>query len=100
MLTSKTYSRLKQMLTRKVLADEFQALLSVRGMPSKKLQGAIRAAMANKAAANEIIHALQVSSPNSLSGRSTRDNASPNAARRLRDALASKAADAEIEALL
>ena len=91
MLTTKTYARLKSMLTRKVLADEFQALLVTPAVPSAKLQRAIVVALANKAAANEIINLLTVGGPVVLSGP-----AEPNAHRRLIDAICSKVAAAEI----
>jgi hypothetical protein len=94
-LSTKTYSRLKQALTRKVLANEFQTLLGTPDVPSAKLQAAIIAAVANKAAGKEIIAALQSGSLTPLSGPKN-----PNAARRWLDALASKAAYSEIAAYL
>ena len=90
-LTTKTYSRLKHALTRRTLSREFVALLNTPGVPSVQLQRAIIAAVANKAAGQEIIAALQVVGPAVLSGPK-----SPNAARRWLDALASKAAYNEI----
>ena len=96
MLSPKTYAHLKAMLTRATLADEFQALLSAPGVPSAKLQAAILAAMANKAAANEVIAALQTAGLQALSGNPVEGHRSPNAARRLVDALANLAAEQEI----
>lgn len=92
MLTSKTYARLKSALTRKSLADEFQALAAVPGACSAKLKAAIIAMMANKAAGNEVINALETGGNQTLSGP-----ANPNAARRLRDALCRKDAADEID---
>lgn len=95
MLTKNTYARLKSALIRKSLADEFQALLTTPGTPSVKLAAAIKAMMANKKAANEIIVALSTAGNQTLSGP-----ANPNAKRRLINALCRKTAADEIDALL
>jgi hypothetical protein len=94
-LTKDTKARLVSALTRKSLADEFEALTITPGACSAKLKAAIRAMMCNKAAANEVIAALETAGNQVLSGP-----ANPNAKRRLRDALCrTKAAD-EIDALI
>lgn len=95
MLTAKTKARLTSALTRKALANEFEALLASPAAPSAKLKAAIIAMMCNKAAALEVITALSTGGNQTLSGPRH-----PNAARRLRDAMASKAAADEIDAQL
>lgn len=95
MLTVKTKARLTSALTRKALANEFEALLASPATPSAKLKAAIISMMANKAAALELISALSTGGHQVLSGP-----AKPNAARRLRDAMAQKAAADEIAAQL
>jgi hypothetical protein len=94
-LTSKTYAHLKSALTRKSLTDEFQAAITTPAPLSAKLKAAIIAMMANKAAGNEVINALQTGGHQVLSGPKN-----PNAARRFRDAMCNKAAADEISALI
>jgi len=91
-LTKDTKARLVSALTRKKLADEFEALAVTPGACSAKLKAAIKAMMCNKAAANEVIAALETGGNQVLSGP-----ANPNAARRLRDALCRKKAADEID---
>jgi hypothetical protein len=79
-------------LTRKKLADEFETLAAAPGACSKALKAAIVAMMANKAAALEVIAALETGGDQVLSGPKH-----PNAARRLRDALCRKSAADEID---
>lgn len=96
-LSKKTKAHLISALTRKGLANEFEALLTTPAVPSTHLQAAIIAAMGNKAAGKEVIAALQTGGHQVLSGSSTRDKASPNAFRRFLDALCSKSASDEID---
>ena len=91
MLSKDTYARLKSMLTRKSLADEFQSLVSSPGAPSSKLKAAILSAMCNKKAANELVSSLSTAGLQPLSGPKH-----PNAARRFRDAMCRKSAADEI----
>lgn len=100
MLSKDTKARLKSALTRKSLADEFEARALSPAPCSAKLKAAVRAMICHKKAADEIIAALETVGNQTLSGRSTRDLASPNAARRLRDAMCRKAAADEIDALI
>jgi hypothetical protein len=65
MLTKKTKQRLTNALTRKTLADEFEAKLTTPGALSSKLKRAIEVAFASKAAALDIIAKLQ-SGPGAL----------------------------------
>lgn len=95
MLSKSTYARLKSALTRKSLADEFEALLTAPAAPSAKLKAAIRAMMASKKAADEVISALATAGNQTLSGP-----AHPNAKKRLELALCRKSAAQEIDALL
>ena len=90
--TKDTKARLVSALTRKKLADEFESLAATPGLCSSALKKAIIAMMANKAAALEIINALQTAGNQTLSGPKH-----PNAARRLRDALCRKKAADEID---
>lgn len=92
MFTKDTKARLISALTRKSLADEFETLAAAPGLCSAKLKAAIKAMMANKAAADEVIAALETVGNQTLSGP-----AHPNAARRLRDALCRKKAADEID---
>lgn len=91
--TKKTKARLVSALTRKSLADEFEARAASPAACSAKLKAAIIAMMANKKAALEVIVALETAGNQVLSGPSH-----PNAARRLVDALCSKSAASEIDA--
>ena len=93
--TKDTKARLVSALTRKKLADEFETLSITPGACSAKLKAAIKAMMCNKAAANEVIAALETAGNQALSGPK-----SPNAARRLRDAMCRKKAADEIDAAI
>lgn len=93
--TKDTKARLVSALTRKKLADEFETLAVTPGTCSLALKRAIIAMMANKAAALEIINALQTAGNQTLTGPKN-----PNAARRLRDALCRKKAADEIDAAI
>jgi hypothetical protein len=95
MFTKDTKARLVSALTRKKLADEFEALAASPAACSAKLKAAIRAMMANKAAADEVVAALETGGMQSLSGPKH-----PNAARRLRDAMCRKSAADEIDAAI
>lgn len=94
-LTAKTKARLVSALTRKSLANEFEAKMDAPGAISAKLKAAIIAMMCNKAAALEVISALETGGNQALSGPR-----SPNAARRLRNALCRKSAADEIDAVI
>jgi hypothetical protein len=94
-LTKDTKARLVSALTRKSLADEFEAKTVTPGACSAKLKAAIKAMMCNKAASDEVIAALETAGNQTLSGPKH-----PNAARRLRDALCRKKAADEIDALI
>jgi len=100
MLSVKTKRRLSQMLTRKKLADEFEALLAAPAAPSKALKAAILSAMANKAAADEINAALAAGGVQALSGNPKNGIRSPNAARRFLDGIARSAEASEIRSQL
>lgn len=93
--TKDTKARLVSALTRKSLADEFEAKATSPGAISSKLKAAITAMMGNKAAALEVINALENGGNQTLSGPSH-----PNAARRLRDAFCRKSAADEIDAVI
>jgi hypothetical protein len=95
MFTKDTKARLVSALTRKSLADEFEAKASSPGAISAKLKASILAMMCNKAAANEVIAALQTGGNQVLSGPH-----SPNALRRLVDAMCRKSAAAEIDSII
>ena len=92
-LTAKTKARLVSALTRKALANEFEARAAAPGPISAKLKAAIISMMANKAAGNEVINALQTGGNQVLSSKLP-----PKAAIRLRNALTRKAAADEIDA--
>ena len=94
-LTAKSKARLVSGLTRKGLADEFEAAMDTPAPLSAKLKAAIIAMMANKAAAQELIAALESVGAEVLSGP-----AKPNAKKRLENAVTSKKASAEIQAAL
>jgi hypothetical protein len=92
MFTEKTKKRLIAALTRKSLADEFEARAASPAPITQKLKAAIIAMMANKKAAKEVIDALETPGNQQLSGPQH-----PNAKRRLELALASKQAADEID---
>jgi hypothetical protein len=92
MLTAKTKARLVSALTRKSLADEFEAKAASPAPLSAKLKAAILAMMCNRAASNEVVAALETGGNQVLSGPGH-----PNAARRLRDALCRKSAADEVD---
>ena len=94
-LSKNAKARLTSALTRKSLSDEFEAKITTPGAVSAKLKAAIVAMMCNKAAANEVINALQTGGHQVLSGPSH-----PNAARRFRDAICNKAAADEVAGLI
>lgn len=94
-LTAKTKARLVSALTRKSLANEFEAKMDAPGAISAKLKAAIIAMMCNKAAALEVINALQTGGDQALSGPTH-----PNAKRRLVNALCRKSAADEIDAVI
>lgn len=94
-LTAKTKARLVSGLTRKALANEFEAAMTTPAPLSAKLKAAIISMMANKAAGNEVINALQTGGNQVLSGPRN-----PNAARRLRNGLTRKSAADEIDAVI
>ena len=91
-LSVKAKARLVSALTRKGLADEFEAAMETPAPLSAKLKAAIIAMMANKAAAQELITALESIPAEVLSGP-----ANPNAKRRLRNAMTRVDAAQEIE---
>jgi hypothetical protein len=95
MFTKDTKARLVSALTRKKLADEFEALATSPGVCSAKLKAAIKAMMCNKAASDEVINALQTGGNQTLSGPRN-----PNAARRLINALCRKKAADEINNII
>ena len=99
-LTKDTKARLVSALTRKNLADEFEAKMTTPGSLSAKLKAAIRAMMANKKAADEVVAALETPGDQTLSGSSTVAASSPNAAKRLLDALCRKKAAKEIDDII
>lgn len=90
-LTTRAKARLVSALTRKVLADEFEAALDTPAPLSAKLKAAIIAAMAKKAPALELIAAMESVGPEALS---------LDAKRRLTNAFTRKVAEAQVEALL
>jgi hypothetical protein len=61
MLTTSTKKRLTNALTRQLLADEMEAALVSATPLSSKLKRAIEVAMANKAAAQSVIQAIETS---------------------------------------
>jgi hypothetical protein len=61
MLTTSTKKRLTNALTRRLLADEMEAAIVSAAPLSVKLKRAIEVAMANKAAAESVITAIQTS---------------------------------------
>jgi hypothetical protein len=93
--TKKTKARLVSALTRKNLADEFEAKAASPGACSAKLKAAIIAMMANKKAGLEVISALETAGNQTLSGP-----AHPNTLRRLVNALTRRDAAAEIDSQL
>ena len=94
-LTKQSKARLVSGLTRKGLADEFEAAMTTPAPLSAKLKAAIIAMMANKEAALELITALESVGAEKLSGP-----AKPNAKKRLENAVTSKKASAEIQTAL
>lgn len=92
MFTKDTKARLISALANKKLADEFEAKAAAWGPISAKLKAAIKAMMANKAASDEVIAALETAGDQVLSGPKH-----PNALRRLRNALCRKKAADEID---
>lgn len=94
-LTAKSKARLVSGLTRKGLANEFEAAMTTPAPLSAPLKAAIISMMANKAAALELIAALESVGAEKLSGP-----AKPNAKKRLENAVTSKKASAEIQAAL
>ncbi len=92
MFTKETKARLISALTRKSLADEFEAKAASPAPLSARLKAAILAMMGNKRAANEVIAALETAGNQTLSGPQH-----PNAKRRLELALTRKKAADEID---
>lgn len=95
MFTKDTKARLVSALTRKKLADEFEALATSPGVCSAKLKAAIQAMMCDKAASDEVIAALETAGNQVLSGPKH-----PNAARRLQNAMCRKKAADEIDSII
>jgi hypothetical protein len=93
MFTKETKARLIAALTRKSLADEFEAKAATPGTISKKLKDAILAMMGNKKAAAEVVAALETAGNQELTGPKHQNNAIT----RLQAALTRKKAASEID---
>lgn len=66
MLTSKTKTRLTNALTRKSLADELETALASARPLSAKLKNAIKVALANSKAAQDLIDAVETAGAQTL----------------------------------